>query len=346
MSRAAQLGATIGVAVVFGVLVGVPGAVPVTEAGFSDVTGNAGNALDADTIDPPTLLVATDGVTVTLDWTATADTYASGHRILRSSSPGGPYSQIAEITPRTTATYVDSAPEGTHYYVARSFHGSWESANSNETSGWAWRPFDCPSDPDLRACIRFDTDLGGTYADESGYANTVVHTGGSQVPGISSNAAQGSPTAQYQMADSPSLDLTDAMTLETWVRFDSLPSTGRAGLIDNDGQYGLILYATTGLWCTNLIQLNLPHVPVPTGVWLHVACTWDGATLTMYFDGLPVASMASTGTMPTTDTDPVSLLDTSPLWDEPLDGAMDNVRIWHSARTQAQICADAGLTGC
>ena len=49
--------------------------------------------------------------------------------------------------------------------------------------------------------------------------------------------------------------------------------------------------------------------------------------------------------MATSNTFPVSLLDTSPNFDEPMDGALDNLRIWHSGRTQAQICADAGLTG-
>ena len=135
------------------------------------------------------------------------------------------------------------------------------------------------------------------------------------------------------------------MTMETWVRFDSVPLTGRAGLIDNDGQYSLVYFSTTGLRCSNGLD-DLPHIPVSEDVWFHVACTWDGATLTMYFDGMPVTSMPSTGTISTTNTDGASLLDASPLWDEPLDGAMDNVRIWHSERTQAQICADAGLAGC
>ena len=345
MSRPRQLAALLAALMIAAAVIGALVVLPGSEASFSGVTANSGNAIGADTMDAPTALMATDGVTIQLDWTATADTYASGHRILRSSSSGGPYTQIAELTPRATVSYVDSAPEGTYYYVARSFFGSWESTDSAETTGWAWRAFDCPVDPDLRACIRFDTDLGGTYADESSYSNTVVHSGGSQVPGISSNAVLGSPTAQYEMADSPSLDLTSAMTLETWVRFDSVPSSGRAGLIDNDGQYSLIYFAGTGLRCSNGID-DLPHIPVSTGVWFHAACAWDGATLTLYFDGMPVATMPSVGTIDTTNTDPVSLLDSSPLFDEPLDGAMDNVRIWHSGRTQAQICADAGLSGC
>ena len=29
-----------------------------------------------------------------------------------------------------------------------------------------------------------------------------------------------------------------------------------------------------------------------------------------------------------------------------MDGVLDSLRVWHSGRTQAQICADAGLSGC
>lgn len=326
-------------------LIGALVAIPSTNAAFTDVTGNSANSIASDTLDPPTALIATDGVSITLDWTATGDSYADGYRIFRSASAGGPYAQIADITSIATVSYVDSPAEGTYYYVARAYAGTWESAYSNETAGRAWRPFDCPVDPDLRACIRFDTDLGGTYADESGYGNTVIHSGGSQVPGVSGNAADGSPAARYEMLDSASLDLTDFMTIEGWLRYDSLPASGRAGIVDNDGQYSLFLYAGTGLRCSNGPD-QLPHVPVPVGVWFHAACAWDGATLTLYFDGMPVATMASTGTIGTVNTEPVSVLNSSPVFDEPMDGAIDNLRIWHSGRTQAQICADAGITGC
>ena len=79
-----------------------------TVAGFTDATGNTGNSWTADTLDPPTALAAAGGAIVTLTWIATPDTYATGHRILRSTSPGGPYTQIAEIAPRTTVAYIDS----------------------------------------------------------------------------------------------------------------------------------------------------------------------------------------------------------------------------------------------
>ena len=319
--------------------------VPRSGAVFVDSTDSSANSFGADTLDPPTALSATSGVSLDLDWTATVDTYAAGHRILRSSSSGGPYTQIAEVTPRSLVTYSDSSAEGTYYYVARSFDGAWESGDSNEVSGRIWRAFDCPSNPDLRACIRFDTDVSGTYADESGNANTVTHSGGAQIDGISDQAIDGTPGSHYEIADSASLDLTTAMTLEAWLRVDSLPTSGRVGILDNDGQYALFLYSGTGLRCSTTIDA-LPHIPVTTGAWFHVACTWDGTTLTMYLDGVQVASMASSGTIDTSNTNPISLLNSSPLWDEPADAAMDNLRIWHTARTQAQICADAGISGC
>jgi hypothetical protein len=98
-------------------------------------TGQAQNGtFIADTLDAPTGLTATAGASITLDWTATADTYATGYRVYRGSSSGGPYSPIAEVTPRTTTSYIDTPPAGTHYYIVRAFYQNWESADSNEAS--------------------------------------------------------------------------------------------------------------------------------------------------------------------------------------------------------------------
>jgi hypothetical protein len=103
-----------------------------TAAGFTDTTETVGSSIAADVLDPPTALTATTGAAITLQWTATPDVYADGHRLLRSTTPGGPYVQIAETTPRTVETHVDSAPPGTYYYVVRAFAGAWESVDSAE----------------------------------------------------------------------------------------------------------------------------------------------------------------------------------------------------------------------
>ena len=93
------------------------------------------NTLTADALDPPTSPGATGGCGIRLNWTASVDGYASGHRVLRSTGSGGPYTQIAEVTPRATTTYWDYPAAGTYYYLLRAFYHNWESTSSNETSG-------------------------------------------------------------------------------------------------------------------------------------------------------------------------------------------------------------------
>jgi hypothetical protein len=105
-----------------------------TAGTFSDQAQVGGNTFTLDTLDPPTGLTATGGASIVLDWTAAVDTYASGYHVQRSTTSGGPYAQIAEVTPRTTTTYTDNPPDGTYYYVVRAFYQSWESATSNEAS--------------------------------------------------------------------------------------------------------------------------------------------------------------------------------------------------------------------
>ena len=92
--------------------------------------------VSTETLDPPTNLNVTSLLLVkTLTWTATVDIRATGYLVLRGTASGGPYSQIATVTPWTTTTYVDVVVlPGTYYYVLRSYYGSWTSVNSNQDS--------------------------------------------------------------------------------------------------------------------------------------------------------------------------------------------------------------------
>ena len=122
------------------ILVGAVGTVlaaAVTQRGtavFTDQAIVSANTLTSDTLDPPTGLVAAGGYSTVLKWAATVDSYASGYRVMRSTSAGGPYSQIAELTPVTTTSYTDQPAAGTYFYVVRSFFQNWESIDSNEVS--------------------------------------------------------------------------------------------------------------------------------------------------------------------------------------------------------------------
>ncbi len=125
----------IGTALATGTLLALLLGIPTAGAFVTNPTSNDANSFTADILAPPTGLTAACGTTITLDWTATVDTYATGHRVFRATTPGGPYSQIAQITPRTTVTYDDTPAAGTYYYVVRAYYLSWESVDSNEVEG-------------------------------------------------------------------------------------------------------------------------------------------------------------------------------------------------------------------
>lgn len=105
-----------------------------TWSSFTATTSNASNSITADTLDAPSALTAGGTTTVDLSWTATADDYATGHKVYRATAAGGAYTEIATVAPRTTTTYSDSPGSGTFYYVVRAYHQSWLSAASNESS--------------------------------------------------------------------------------------------------------------------------------------------------------------------------------------------------------------------
>jgi len=137
---------------------------------FTDTASVPGNTFTTDILAPPTGLTATGGSSITLNWTATADTYASGYHVYRSATAGGPYSRIGpDVTPRTNTTYTDSPGAGTYYYVVRAFYQNWESANSNEAS----------------ATVSTTTDTG--FRDCS--ANAAVTTGSGDNNGFQTNPA-------------------------------------------------------------------------------------------------------------------------------------------------------------
>ena len=82
----------------------------------------------------PTLSATVSGSSVNLNWTEIDDTDASGYKVFRGSAPGGPYSEVAEVTPRTTTTYTDTPGSGTFHYVVRAFFQNWESGDGTEAS--------------------------------------------------------------------------------------------------------------------------------------------------------------------------------------------------------------------
>lgn len=97
---------------------------------------NQASATPAALPSAPANLVATPGVfRVTLAWEAVSG--ATSYRVKRSSTSGGPYTQIAGVT---TLSYVNSTFPGTFYYVVTAVNALGESGASNEASATVGGP--------------------------------------------------------------------------------------------------------------------------------------------------------------------------------------------------------------
>jgi hypothetical protein len=208
-------------------------------------------------------------------------------------------------------------------------------------------PFCTPADTALVACYDFeDPDAplldGSSYGNDGSDVHDVLLVSG---PPGRGQALAFSALSVAAVADDASLNLRTAATLELWVRATSLPPAGgRAGLVDNNGQYGLFLAPDGQVRCSMSSSVPIALKVVP-GVWTHIACTYDGQTMRMYQDGVPASSTPTSITMNDGSADGMRVGANSPSGDV-LDGAIDGLRIYSVARTDEQICRAAGRKTC
>ena len=154
-------------------------------------------------------------------------------------------------------------------------------------------------------------------------------------------AAQVDAGSILGIAESALLD-PPAVTMEAWIYPTQLPAVGtRAGIVDNNNQYGFFLHPGGELQCIGLQAA----ANVQAGTWTHVACTYDGTTR-IYAGGVQVDMTAGSGApLDPGGTTGTSIAGNNPSG-EPLVGAIDQIRIFQIARTASQICAAAGTSPC
>jgi hypothetical protein len=138
----------------------IVGASPAFSLARLTSSASSTQAIGTDTLTPPTNLTATGGASVALLWTPTADIYATGYEVHRATVSGGPYSQVATVTPRAATSTTDAPTNGTYYYVLRSYFQNWVSLDSNQASAVVGLP---PTATGFKGCTGTSniTDTGG-----------------------------------------------------------------------------------------------------------------------------------------------------------------------------------------
>jgi hypothetical protein len=152
--------------------------------------------------------------------------------------------------------------------------------------------------------------------------------------------------------DGPSLNPTQEMTLEFWVRFARVGPGQWCVLKDNGSdrrQYGMGIVADSHRMRAHIATNSGYHsfdgsTELQAGEWIHVAQTYDGSTLRLYINGTLDGSLLINE--PLVSKDVVLTLGNNPE-SHPLDGWLDEIRVWSIARTRADLLASMGrrLTG-
>jgi hypothetical protein len=154
-----------------------------------------------------------------------------------------------------------------------------------------------------------------------------------------------------EIPNSPSLNITgDQITLTSWVYFDDVSGGPEIVLakIVQDGQhvapyfaYNLCILSNGTprlMLVTSGSERRLPGSPnFESGRWYHMAGTYDGSEMILYVDGEVSATMNVTGNINGYDTPLLRGINGGRT--EPMDGRIDDVRIYNHTLDQTEIQA-------
>jgi hypothetical protein len=191
----------------------------------------------------------------------------------------------------------------------------------------------------------FDEASGTTVYDSSGNQNTGTVSGAARVAGKYGRALKfDGVNDMVSIADSASLDLSTAMTLEAWVKPTAAGSMWRTVLLKEQPSqlaYGLYASDARGMPSGHVFTTRQWAVESPSALpnaWRHLATTYDGTTMRIYVDGTQVYERAASGAI--TNSAGALRIGGNKVWNEWFKGLIDEVRIYNRALTAAQLQSD------
>ena len=193
------------------------------------------------------------------------------------------------------------------------------------------------------AAYAFNEGAGITTTDSSGNNNTGSLLGPSWTPNGKNGGALNFDGLNdlVRVADHATLDLTNAMTLEAWVR----PTAGGGWrtVVLKEKPNGLVyaLYSNSNSNRPTMYVNNFNAEgtgPLTLNTWTHIAATYGSNVLRLYVNGTQVDSFNRNTTM--ANSTGTLGIGGNQIWNEYFTGQLDDVRIYNRALTPTQIQTD------
>ena len=144
-------------------------------------------------------------------------------------------------------------------------------------------------------------------------------------------------------------DFGSSWTTQAWIKPGANCVAGYCNIIGKEYSFLISTIGNKLIFCTgngsgwNIIWREAGGF-IPTGAWSHVAATYSGTTLTIYLNGRPIhvsTSVAAVGNNAERFTiGGRTVLATGDASYERFQGEIDEVRVWNSARSEANIESD------
>jgi hypothetical protein len=301
-------------------------------------------AVTVDNGSPPTVSITAPAAGATVTGSVTLSANAADDRGLTSVQfkvDGTDVGAADTSAPYSVAWNSASVANGAHNVTAVA-----RDSDGNTTTSAAVAVNVSNASTGLVAGYGFEEASGTTATDSSGSGNTGTING----PTRSATGRFGAALSfdgvndQVSAADAASLDLTNAMTLEAWVR-PSLLTSWRTILM-KEQTAGLVY----GLYASG--DNNRPSVHIHTNAerdargtaalalntWTHVAATYDGAVLRFFINGTQVSTANIAGSVVVSTG--LLRIGGNSVWGEWFGGLIDEVRVYRRTLTAAEITAD------
>ena len=296
----------------------------------------------------PTNLTATavGPAQINLSWTASTDNVAvTGYQVERCQGSGCGTFALAGSPTGTTFNDTTGLQAGTTYtYRVRandavpnfSTYSNTAAATTQAAQG-------------LSAAYGFNEGAGSTTVDSSGNGNHGTLSGATwTTQGKFGNAVSFNGTNNFvTVPDAATLDLGATGTVEAWVklaavnRWNGVIAKGNANS-DDAQNYAIEIDDTNHVRCGlgngSSFRVLVSTATLAVNQFYHLACTWDGTTLSVYINGALNTSTAQALT-PAGNTAPLSIGQFGGNSDR-FSGVIDEVRLYNRALTLAQIQQD------